>query len=236
MLRPDVPVPFPLQWGFSTRLDTDGALPGARLSQVHGCGVVEASGEVPEADGLWTTRPGLRIGVKVADCVPILLAGPLPDGRPWIAALHAGWRGATGQAEAPGQGILRRGVAVYRSLGGRPEDLAWALGPAILACHFEVGWEVIEAARRDPAWREDLQSPGPGGRPHLDLHGFLKAQAADLGLDPARDGSMALCTVCRPDLLWSWRRGDRTGRQWGWAEIPADPGTRTDTEGRAFPC
>ena len=218
MLIPQTAAPFPLRWGFSTKRDAEEA-PPARLSQVHGCGIVEASGAVPEADGLWTTEAGVRIGVRVADCVPILLAGPLPDGRPWIAALHAGWRGATGAAEAPGSGILRRAAALYRGLGGIPPDLAWALGPAILACHFEVGEEVLDAARRDPAWHDGLRHPGPRGKPHLDLHGFLKAQAADLGFDPAKDGTVPLCTVCRPDLLWSWRRGDKTGRQWGWAEI-----------------
>jgi hypothetical protein len=187
---------------------------------VHRCGVVEATDAVVEGDGLWTSTPGVRIGVRVADCVPVLLAGPLPEDRPWAAALHAGWRGATGHGDPEaGGGILRRGVARYLALGGDPADLVWAFGPAILPCHFEVGEEVIDAARRDAAWQEDLRSVGPSGKPHLDLHGFLRAQALDLGLDPARDGSVALCTVCRPDLLYSYRRGETTGRQWGWIEI-----------------
>jgi copper oxidase (laccase) domain-containing protein len=104
-------------------------------------------------------------------------------------------------------------------MGGDPASLVWAFGPAILACHFEVGEEVIEAARLDPAWQEGLRTLGPSGRAHLDLHGFLRSQALDLGLDPAREGSVALCTVCRPDLLYSYRRGETTGRQWGWIEI-----------------
>jgi hypothetical protein len=187
---------------------------------MHRCSIVEASESVVEGDGLWTTSPGLRIGLRVADCVPVLLAGPLMDGTPWVAALHAGWRGATGHGDPkPGGGILRRGVALYRTLGGVPGDLVWAFGPAILACHFEVGEEVIEAARQDPAWQESLRTQGPSTRSHLDLHGFLRAQALDLGLDSARDGSVALCTVCRPDLLYSYRRGETTGRQWGWIEI-----------------
>jgi hypothetical protein len=212
MLLPHVTPPFPLAWGFSTKADDPGSLPSPRLSQVHGCGVVEAAGAVQEGDGIWTTTPGVRIGVRVADCVPILLAGPLGDGRPWVAALHAGWRGAVG-------GILRVGVARFTALGGRPADLAWALGPAIQPCHFEVGLEVIAAAQQDPAWHDGLAHPGPGGRPHLDLHGLLRAQALGLGLDPARDGSLPLCTFCQHDLLWSYRRGDRTERQWGWVEI-----------------
>jgi hypothetical protein len=220
VLTPGVPIPFPLRWGFSTRQDAPETLPEPRLRQVHRCGVVEAPDALVEADGLWTSRVGVRIGVRVADCVPVLLAGPLADGTPWVAALHAGWRGATGYGDPdPGGGILRRGVARYRVLGGNPQDLAWACGPAIQPCHFEVGPEVIEAARRDPSWREGLQAIGPGGKAHLDLHGLLKAQALDLGMDPAKDGSVGLCTMCRPDLLYSYRRGDTTGRQWGWIEI-----------------
>ena len=215
MLVPQVLPPFPLAWGFSTKADGLEALPPLRLSQVHGCGVVEATGAVQEGDGLWTTEPGVRIGVRVADCVPILLAGHLPGRQPWIATLHAGWRGILA-------GIFRRGVAPFEAMGGRPEDLAWALGPAIQPCHFEVGPEVIEAARQDAAWREDLSHQGPKENPHLDLHGLLKAQAADMGLDPRKDGSLNLCTVCQRDLLWSYRCGDRTERQWGWAEILPD--------------
>lgn len=212
MLLPQIPPPFPLAWGFSTRADGAESLPPVRLSQVHGCGVVEAGEAVLEGDGVWTTRPGVRIGVRVADCVPILLAGPLPDGRAFVAALHAGWRGAT-------QGILRRGVAIFNELGGSPADLTWALGPAIQACHFEVGPEVIAAAQSDPAWHARLERQGPKGKPHLDLHGFLKAQAIDLGLHPHRDGSVNLCTLCQRDLLFSYRGGDVSARQWGWVEI-----------------
>jgi YfiH family protein len=220
LLVPAVEPPFPLRWGFSTRLDGPEDLPPRRLNQVHRCGVVEASDSVVEADGQWTTAPGVRIGVRVADCVPVLLAGQLGDGRPWAAALHAGWRGATGHGDLdPGGGILRRGVARFAAMGGHPADLVWAFGPAILACHFEVGEEVIAAARQDPAWREDLRAVGHSGKSHLDLHGFLRAQALDLGLDADREGSVALCTVCRPDLLYSYRRGETTGRQWGWIEI-----------------
>ena len=220
MLIPGALPPFPLSWGFSIRLEEQESLPIRRLNQVHRCSIVEASDAVVDGDGLWTTSTGLRIGVRVADCVPVLLAGPLMDGTPWVAALHAGWRGATGHGDSlPGGGILRRGVALYRALGGNPGNLVWAFGPAILACHFEVGEEVIEAARQDPAWQEGLRTVGPSGRSHLDLHGFLRAQALDLGMDPSRDGSVTLCTVCRPDLLYSYRRGETTGRQWGWIEI-----------------
>ncbi|MBI4913005.1 MAG: polyphenol oxidase family protein [Acidobacteria bacterium] len=199
-----------MAWGFSTRLDAEPP-PERRLHQIHGCRIVEDDGRVHEADGIVTTQRGRRIGVRVADCVPILLAGLLPGERPWVAALHAGWRGAVA-------GILREGAAVFRAQGGRTSDLAWSLGPAILACHFEVGPEVVEAARGDRAWADSMASVGPRGRPHLDLHAFLRGQALDEGFDPGRECSVPLCTFCRGDLFHSHRRGD-PGRQWGWVEI-----------------
>ena len=214
MLEPKTPPPFPLRWGFSTKLDAPESLPKVQLRQVHGCSVAEATGEMQEADGIWTTQLNIPIGVRVADCVPILLAGPLSDGRPWIAALHAGWRGAVG-------GILRRGIQTYLDCGGDPAHLSFAFGPAIQPCHFEVGEEVIAAAQADPAWNDSLQHPGLHKNPHLDLHGFLRAQAQDLGLDLSKDGSLPLCTLCEKDLLWSYRRGDTQARQWGWVEILA---------------
>ena len=211
MLIPDLQPPFPLHWGFTTRLDAPEAMPPVRLSQVHGCEIHPASEVIQSGDGLWTTTPGETIGVRVADCAPILLAG-WAGSSPWVAALHAGWRGAVA-------GIFRHGVALFQAQGGHPEDLTWALGPAIGACHFEVGPEVIEAARHDLAWGTDLATAGPAGKYYFNLHGFLRAQALDLGLDPAKDGSLLRCTRCEPELFYSYRGGDLKGRQWGWIRI-----------------
>lgn len=216
MLQPSAAPPFELQWGFSTRADAPSFAPPRLLSQVHGTRVLEASERVQEGDGLWTMEPGKLLGVRVADCTPILLAGPVGS-HPWVAALHAGWRGAVGAHGGPG--ILRVALGIFRSLGGSPRDLVWALGPALQACHFEVGEEVLEAARRDPAWDEALSKPGPRGKPHFDLAAFLKAQAMDLGMDPAKDGSISRCTMCEGDTFYSYRGGELKERQWGWIQI-----------------
>ncbi|HEX7880880.1 MAG TPA: laccase domain-containing protein, partial [Candidatus Eisenbacteria bacterium] len=67
--------------------------PVARVDQVHGVHVVtvDAPGSAGQADALLTTVPGLTLQVRVADCLPVLLAGP-----GGVAAIHAGWRGAAG--------------------------------------------------------------------------------------------------------------------------------------------
>ncbi len=215
-LTPTVQPPFPLRWGFTTRHTAASDIPARRIQQVHGCGILPVESDdpvhgIPEGDGLWTTTLGTPIGVRVADCVPVILAGWAAD-RPWIAALHAGWRGAAG-------GILRRGVEIHAQLGGRPEDLYFAFGPCIQPCHFEVGPEVAAEARRDSAWRESFARPGTGDRLFLDLHGLLRAQALSLGLDPAKEGTIRRCTCCEPEVFYSYRQGEREGRQWGLAEL-----------------
>ena len=70
-------------------------------SQVHGAtvSVVGPDDDVilrrnVEADALVTEAVGIAVGVRVADCVPILLADPRTGA---VAAVHAGWRGCTGR-------------------------------------------------------------------------------------------------------------------------------------------
>ncbi|HJV21070.1 MAG TPA: laccase domain-containing protein [Holophagaceae bacterium] len=92
--------------------------------------------------------------------------------------------------------------------------------PALISVHLcssPAGF--LSAFQADPAWHDGLVRTGPAGKPHLDLPGLLRAQARQLGLDPLKDGSVNLCTVCQPDLLWSYRRGDVKARQWGWVRL-----------------
>jgi YfiH family protein len=213
MIRPTVTPPFPIVWGFTTR-DEAAPVLQKRMKQVHGVHIREITpemGTLIEGDGEWTFAPGTPIGVRVADCVPVLLAG-LASGRPWIAALHAGWRGAV-------SGILREGIGHFREVGGNPRELWYAFGPCIQPCHFEVGMEVIQQASMDPAWSNKFATERQSANPCLDLHAFLRAQAIDLGVDPLKDGSMRRCTYCEPDHFFSYRRGDTEGRQWGFAVI-----------------
>lgn len=211
MLIPNINTPFPLTWGFSTRKDKDIYPAPIKLIQVHGITIVEASESNKQADGLWTQTPNLPIGVVVADCIPILLAG-LINKRPWVAAIHAGWRGTVA-------GIFRQGIYTFTQLGGNVKDLTWAFGPAIQKCHFEVGKEVVEIAKKDSVWRNDLIEPAPMDRFYLDLFGLLRAQGLSMGLDATKDGSIPLCTYCSPNLLNSYRRDKCHERQWGWIKI-----------------
>ncbi len=82
-----------------------------------------------ECDGFVTDCGGVTIGVKTADCVPILFASA--DGG-IVGAVHAGWRGA-----ALGIGALA--VEMMTSLGADIDGIRAVIGPAIDADSYHVG-------------------------------------------------------------------------------------------------
>ncbi len=189
-------------------------LPLRTLRQVHGA-AVEIVGEenraparpadaedVPEGDALLTRRPGLALGVYVADCAPILICGPESRG---LAAVHAGWRGTVA-------GVLREAIgALGEDFGARPGDLRLGIGPCIGPCCFEVGEEVVEALL--DADRGAGACVLGGARPRIDLVEANRRQALACGVDPDRIEAAGLCTMCRGDLFESYRRGrGRAGR------------------------
>lgn len=185
-----------------------GGVEVAWARQVHSARVLEAtsaeSGGCGEGDALVTDRSGLALSVVTADCVPVLLAGTRP-GDP-VAAVHAGWRGIA-------QGVV---AATLEWLQGRDLDpgrlMAW-IGPAIGPCCYEVGPEVVErvtAAVDVPAASLVHPNPRPGRpNPHLDLTAAVASQLRTAGVEQVE--TLDLCTRCREDLLWSFRRDGPDG-------------------------
>ena len=170
-----------------------------RLRQVHGDTVVEPPWpSPPAADAAVSTRAGDLLGIETADCLPVLLVDPV---RHAVAAVHAGWRGTAAR-------VVGRAVAALVLRGSRPTDLLAALGPAIGACCYEVGEELREAFGAEA---EHVFTPGPQGRPLLDLATANRRQLLAAGLSPAAIARVDECTRCRPDLYHSYRRDGRGG-------------------------
>jgi YfiH family protein len=185
-------------------------------AQVHGARVLTVAGDPPvlsgaEGDAIVTDRPGVAVGVRTADCLPILL---IADGGRAVAAVHAGWRGTVaGVAPAAVHTLAARyGVA--------PESLTALLGPAIRPCCYEVGEEVTNAVRgRFPDWADQVLSPGPKGREHLDLAGLNRLQLLDAGVADVRDTGH--CTCCEPAFDSHRRDGAAAGRMVSWVRAAA---------------
>jgi purine-nucleoside/S-methyl-5'-thioadenosine phosphorylase / adenosine deaminase len=178
--------------------------PVLKLKQIHS-GIVRtmedtsAAGEAAEGDAAITSLSGVLLSVQTADCVPILLADSETRA---IAAVHAGWRGTSAR-------IVETTVA---ELGRRhsvdPTKIVAAIGPHIGVCCYEVGEEVVEAMD-DPAVIE-RRTEWP--KPHLNLAEANRRQLLKAGIPETQVEISSLCTRCREDLFFSYRRdGARTG-------------------------
>ncbi|MDQ3916244.1 MAG: polyphenol oxidase family protein [Actinomycetota bacterium] len=155
--------------------------------QVHAADIADVgpddSGVVGEADGLFTAAPGPVLAILAADCAPVALWGT--DG---VAIVHAGWRGLVA-------GVVAKGVERVGAVHG-----AW-IGPAIHACCYEVGPEVVAAFREAgfPVADESHVDPGRAACVALRQAGVERLVMSDL------------CTSCDP-RFFSYRRDGVTGR------------------------
>ncbi|HJL01891.1 MAG TPA: peptidoglycan editing factor PgeF [Polyangiaceae bacterium LLY-WYZ-15_(1-7)] len=179
------------------------------LSQVHGRRVrAVGAGEDPvavrqeEGDALFATEPGVAVGVRVADCAPLLIADP---GTGAVAAVHAGWRGVEAR-------IAEAAIEALEEIGASREALLVAIGPHIRLGWFEVGEEVAERLEA-VAHGVTCVDRTTGDKPHVDLTAILFAQLAALGVARARIDDLGGCTYADRSRFFSYRRdGKATGR------------------------
>ena len=199
------------RWPALASLGLEG--PAVRYArQVHGdacldADVALAGGLVGTGDALFTRQRARPLAVFTADCVPLVVVDPEA---PALALAHAGWRGTV-------RGIAGRLVATLgERANARPERLHVAIGPSIGPCCYEVDGAVIEPLRAafPSAW-ERWARPGAPDRPGhwwLDLWTANVDQLVAAGVRPDAIWSPRLCTGCRRDLFFSYRKEGMAGR------------------------
>lgn len=181
--------------------------------QVHGDNirVVQGKDDLGDsderADALVGDVDNVLLGVKTADCVPILI-GDRKTGA--FAAAHAGWRGTV-------QTIARKAVdELAKVYGSRASDLICAVGPAAGCDQYEVGSEVIEAFRQKFTDSDKYFRETRSGHALVNLKAANGDQLIASGVDPANIHISSLCTMEQVDLFFSYRiekaRFGRTGR------------------------
>ncbi len=181
--------------------------------QVHGTDVLvvrdplDPRPDDQRCDALATNLSGVLLGVKTADCVPVIL-GDAKSGA--CAAVHAGWRGTL--AEIVKRALLR----MREEFGTDASDVRAALGPAALGCCYEVGADVVEPFRAKFKDADSLFTSTKDGHALVDLHEANRRQLVEAGVKPECVHALPLCTMCRPDLFFSYRQDrklyGRTGR------------------------
>lgn len=141
-------------------------------------------------DAFVTNLPGVAIGIRTADCVPILMYDPVKRA---VAAVHSGWKGTILHIS---QGVI---TALRQEFGTDPADVRVAIGPAIGPESFQVGEEVAEKFKAtgfpmDEIW--SFRGPGDGmpmsGGHHIDL---FKANRWLLEQVGVKESNIQICGI-----------------------------------------
>lgn len=172
----------------------------SNIGEVEGSDMVFAN-----TDGLIVSRAAIAVGVRTADCVPIVVsAGDIGA----VAAVHAGWRGTIA-------GILPRAIERLKEKGADVGQIKAVVGPCICCDCYEIDSELagrfVEAGyndyvkvapREDPLGKVEMSQD----RPHLDLAGINRRQLMDLGVHSENIIMSGVCTRHSGEGYPSWRR------------------------------
>lgn len=124
------------------------------------------------ADAIYTSQPHVMLGVKTADCGPVLLACRHSQ---QIAAVHAGWRGVLSQ-------IIGKTIQCLVQNGAHTERMVAAIGPCLQLESFEVMTDLHDRFAAAQPQALPFFHPIRPHHYHFDMVGLLGAQLKELGI------------------------------------------------------
>jgi len=180
----------------------------------------EARERLQSVDALVTNLPETPIGVRTADCVPVLLYDPENK---VVAAIHCGWRGTV-------QKLSQKTISVMRErFSTDPAKLFAAIGPSISVDAFQVGEEVVKTFEKAGFPMEQICEIRHGEEPlsalaeaiiprqmrngyHIDLWKANSWLLTEVGVDPHNIEVSGICTYQHFDKYYSARKeGNQKG-------------------------
>lgn len=155
------------------------------------------------ADAVVTAVRGILLGVRVADCVPILV---YDREREIAGVVHAGWRGTA-------KGILGKTIKVMSDrFSSRVDDILIAFGPSIRGCCYDVNEDVLSAVEAVTGDGDYILRKGNKG--YINLAFANRVQALSMGVPEENLWMSEECTYCLPERFFSYRYS-RTGKRQG---------------------
>ncbi|MDP3997996.1 MAG: peptidoglycan editing factor PgeF [bacterium] len=150
---------------------------------------------VEDADSLVTKDPGIFLGVNTADCLPLLF---YESQTRIAAAAHGSWQTILKR-------IAQKTVEKMVNLGANPQNIHLKIGPHIGVCCYDVGSERAAFFEKEFG-RNGLMVEKREKKYFLDLAQAVTKQLRPLGVHPKNIAISKLCTSCRNDRFFSFRR------------------------------
>lgn len=167
--------------------------------QVRQVGKGEKGKVMAGIDGMVTDQKRVILGIKTADCLPILFYEPESK---IIGVAHAGWKGILCQ-------VVENVVKAMVKLGARPEKILAGIGPHIGGCCYTVLPERATTFTRKFGELEGMVYR-ERGKLHLDLAIPTLFQLENLGLKKDNLEILLTCTSCQNKEFFSSRKEKET--------------------------
>ena len=153
-------------------------------------------------DGYITRERGVTLGIKTADCVPILFEAEKNGEIIAVGATHAGWRGTV--AAIAGKCVER----LCKEFGAEASGIRVAIGPCIHACCYEVSEDVYNAVAENLGGEMAERFVIPSrkeGKYTCDLAGINRELLIRRGILAENIEIIEECTCCAPEKFFSHR-------------------------------
>ena len=151
---------------------------------------------IKKVDGLVTQEKGIVLGIRTADCLPILFYEPEQE---IIGAIHAGWKGSFKK-------ISGEVIEKIKSLGGKSAKIIVAIGPHIKSCCYDI------TKKRADKFQEKFTHEVVIKRNHklfLDLTKVNFSQLLENSIREENIDFLPFCTHCNSDLFFSFRKNKK---------------------------
>lgn len=152
-----------------------------------------------EGDFLTTNNKNLKIGIKTADCTPIVFYNPVQN---CIGIAHAGWKGTTAKIAA---NVVNKMAQEFAS---KSEDLFVWVGPSAKTCCYEVGKDFYK--NLDNKWQNSCLKES-FGKIYFDLQNYNKLALLEAGIQEDKINlQFNECTICNTGYGSYRREGENT--------------------------
>ncbi len=158
---------------------------------------------IDKGDGYITRDRGVVLGIKTADCTPILFEAEQDGEIIAVGAVHAGWRGTA--ADISGKCVER----LCSEFGAKKDDIRAVIGPCIHSCCYEVSEdlysEMEKSLGQEMALKYILPSQERKGKYQCDLVSLNRALLLKHGIKSDNLDIIDECTCCHPEKFFSHR-------------------------------
>jgi len=182
------------------------------LNQVHSASVITIYNKAEitsniQADALITSVPNILLGVKTADCVPILF---FDIENKIIAAAHAGWKGALA-------GIIENTILAMKNIGADISTIVTSIGPCIQQKSYEVSQDFHNKFTENNIANSQFFIPSRRTAHHMfNLPGYCVNRLKKNGIQNI--DNLGIDTYSNPATLFSFRRATHKNKNLG-AEV-----------------